>query len=348
MRSRYNKRNYVILGLCLVLVLMAVGYAAFSQLLTINGTGQITSNWCVGFDSTRTSDYVPTAGISGGTLPTGSIGFSGNVCETNYQTTASLSASFNQPGDQIVYTLTIYNKSSLNAAIKSILVEGNSVTEKTTITKGNMTFIVDMPEKTSLSANDYTTMKVTAEFQDDTPIAGTYTGENQTITIGINVNQDDGSGGIPVAYTIYAYNTNYITIGTSTINDLDSTKTTQKYYTSAADVMSASGNTFFNKYTVENDIITKGYACQKFSFINEPVCLQGVGTSYYTANRGIIEGLTTTFISNGGTCLASDDNGFCSADNMYVSANTYGSVGAYGGQAGENCYVYDYGSAYCR
>ena len=45
---------------------------------------------------------------------------------------SSLTATFHQPGDQIEYTLTIVNKSTVTAAIKSILVDNESVTSDTT------------------------------------------------------------------------------------------------------------------------------------------------------------------------------------------------------------------------
>ena len=78
--SKRQERNYIIIGLCAVLVIMGVGYAAFSQLLTINGTANISNSWCVGFDNTKESDYTAKAGITGGTTPTGSITFSGSTC----------------------------------------------------------------------------------------------------------------------------------------------------------------------------------------------------------------------------------------------------------------------------
>ena len=49
MRQRFNtrQRNYIILGLCSILLIMAAWYAAFSSKLTINGTSNITSEWKV-------------------------------------------------------------------------------------------------------------------------------------------------------------------------------------------------------------------------------------------------------------------------------------------------------------
>ncbi len=196
MKSKRDKRNYIIIGLCLILVVMGVGYAAFSSLLTINGTASITNSWCVGFDNTKTTAYTARAGIEGETTPTGTMSYSDTACETNYVPNASLTANFKQPGDEIEYTLTIKNKSSVTAAIKSILVGEDSLTADTTITKGNVQFIIHMPESSTLASNEETTMKVVAKFQNNIDIEGPYTGETQTISVGINVEQDDGNGGM--------------------------------------------------------------------------------------------------------------------------------------------------------
>ena len=45
--SERKKRNIIIGCLCGVLLLMVVGYAAFSSVLNIKGTSNINSNWSV-------------------------------------------------------------------------------------------------------------------------------------------------------------------------------------------------------------------------------------------------------------------------------------------------------------
>ena len=212
MRASEKRKNNILIGVLLVVVvLMVVAYAAFASNLNITGTSSMSENWCIGFDSTRTSDYQATAGITGGTVPTGSMSFSGDSCGGNLKTTASLNALFKQPGDKVEYTLTIGNKGTLAAAIESINVDGDSVTSDTTITKGNIKYIIEMPQSTSLAVNDTTTMKVTAMFQNDTEVTSS-TNEEQTISIGVNAVQDDGNGGFtptPTSFTgtIYRWNT---------------------------------------------------------------------------------------------------------------------------------------------
>ena len=227
MRASEKRKNNILIGVLLgVVVLMGIAYAAFSSNLNITGTSSMSENWCIGFDSTRTSDYTAQAGISGGTTPTGSISFDGQVCASNFKTNASLNASFKQPGDKIEYTLTIGNKGTLAAAIESIEVDGDSVTSDTTITKGNIKYIIEMPQSTSLAVNATTTMKVTAMFQNDTPVSSS-SNEQQTITIAINAVQDDGSGGMVVTnpITINDLKSNTVTSGDGLYNNGDGTYT---------------------------------------------------------------------------------------------------------------------------
>ena len=134
-KSERDKRNFIIIALCLILVIMGVGYAAFSSLLTINGTANISNSWCVGFDNTKTSAFQITKGLSTGENPNGTMTYSGTACGSTLQPNSSLTATFHQPGDKIEYTLTIVNKSSVTAAIKSITIKIIMIIEKYLITE---------------------------------------------------------------------------------------------------------------------------------------------------------------------------------------------------------------------
>ena len=364
-RSERDKRNYIIVALCAILVVMGVGYAAFSSLLTINGTANISNSWCVGFDSTKSDAMTPTKGLSTGTQPTGTMEFTGTACEANYKPNANLQAHFYQPGDQIEYTLTITNKSSVTAAIKSFTINGEeNVTSNWSHTDGNITYKVNMPSDTTLSPDEEVEMTVIAKFQNETPVTGNVNGETKTLSVSIDVQQDDGNGGFtptPAEQYVYAWNTTKVTVGTSKISDLASTKTAQPYYTSAADVMSASGYTFFNMYTVENDILTEGYSCQTFGITGfEPVCLKmstdGSGYGYdaggnHTGNAGILNALNsnTTFTGNNpaGSCTLDSEHSSCKAGDLNVYAYDYGYVRASDSSASAHCDVRGNGGAYC-
>ena len=207
--SQRRKRNYIIVGLCMVLAVMAVSYAAFSQQLTINSSAGTTTKWCLGFDTTVTGNVSATAGLTGATAPTGTITYNGNTCDGNYNSGASLASTLHQPGDTVTYTLTIKNSSTIDAAINSITVNNQNTVSDKDVKIGNIVFVVGMPESTSLSAGSSTTMTVTAKFQDETDITGSYSGENASITVNVNASQDGGSGGFEKKFsgTIYRNST---------------------------------------------------------------------------------------------------------------------------------------------
>ena len=46
-QSTRNQRNNIIIGLCVILLIMLVGYAAFQSQLKISGTSNISSNFLV-------------------------------------------------------------------------------------------------------------------------------------------------------------------------------------------------------------------------------------------------------------------------------------------------------------
>ena len=324
--SQRRRRNYIIMGLCMILAVMAVSYAAFSQQLTINSSAGTTTKWCLGFDTTVTGNVSATAGLTGATAPTGTITYNGNTCDGNYNSGASLASTLHQPGDTVTYTLTIKNSSTIDAAINSITVNNESVVSNKEVKIGNIVFVVGMPESTSLSAGSSTTMTVTARFQDETDITGGYNGENASITVIINASQDGGTGGFVKKYsgTIYRNSTerwtngkelNPTTIYSMTADgeyghgpagDYDTLEACQDEYTEKYDgasftckkfVFDTEGinyvkdsslldKTYYIKHDVEDDIITASYAC--FVMGGSEYCLKGADTSATQSNIAII------------------------------------------------------------
>ena len=109
MRRRFNstQRNYLIIGLCAILVIMGVGYAAFSSQLKITGTSNIDSTWSVKIISIT---------------PTDIIGEAKDKPEiTDYtDTTATFGTSLKLPNDSITYNIVIENQGSLDAKLDTI------------------------------------------------------------------------------------------------------------------------------------------------------------------------------------------------------------------------------------
>ena len=108
MRQRFNtrQRNYIILGLCSILLVMAAGYAAFRTQLTINGTSNITSEWKVLITDIQSRNVV---------------GRAENAEEPSHtETTATFKTNLYLPGDSITYDVTVENQGSIDAVLKTI------------------------------------------------------------------------------------------------------------------------------------------------------------------------------------------------------------------------------------
>ena len=110
MRRRFNsrQRNYIIVGLCMILVIMGVGYAAFSSQLKISGTSNITSNWSVKITDIKSK-------IVSGT-PT-------NASEPAHtDTTATFKTTLTSPGDTMQYDVTVSNEGDIDAKLDKITI----------------------------------------------------------------------------------------------------------------------------------------------------------------------------------------------------------------------------------
>lgn len=177
-------KNALIGALLAVVFVMAVGYAAFAQQLTINGTATINSKWDVHFNpaftgTTVVDEVTPVKATVGklsdgttdaSTIPTGTISYD----STN--TTATISASLTQPGDKVVFTLRPTNYSTgLNAQASgnAIITQGSGETGVSinglVATKGHIKFTVTntnnkLQPNATAAASSFDTITVTAEY----------------------------------------------------------------------------------------------------------------------------------------------------------------------------------------
>ena len=149
MRGRFNRtqRNYIILGLCAILVIMGVGYAAFSSQLKITGTSNIDSIWDVQITDIQSSVVVGT--------PTNQIE------PTHDKLSATFHTKLYKPNDTMKYDITVSNLGSVDAKLDKINVPENSSTaisyEVTGIKKGDL-----------LKSNETALLTVTVKYNDVT------------------------------------------------------------------------------------------------------------------------------------------------------------------------------------
>ena len=107
-RVKRTQRNYIIAGLCMILVIMGVGYAAFQSQLKISGTSNITSNWSVKITDIQSK-------VVNGT-PT-------NAEEpTHTDTTATFRTTLTTPGDTMQYDVTVSNEGDIDAKLDKITI----------------------------------------------------------------------------------------------------------------------------------------------------------------------------------------------------------------------------------
>ena len=112
MRRRFNRtqRNYIIAGLCMILVIMGVGYAAFQSQLKISGTSSISSSWNIQITNIET---ILTSESGGSGTPDGY-----NISEPTYTpTSATFSAGFELPGSMIGYIVEVFNLGSIDGQV---------------------------------------------------------------------------------------------------------------------------------------------------------------------------------------------------------------------------------------
>ena len=185
-------KNALIVALLAVVLVMAVGYAAFAQSLTINSTATIQEstdgkqNWKVAFEKNEDAK-VERPGATGST-PTGSISFTDDYL-------AVIDAQFDAPGDNIVYTFTVKNDGSIKATLTQPTISltttpGTDTDPSNTGVKFNqMTFTVSSLGQTKLAPGESTTFTVTATLDQSADLSG--------------VNQDAGnnSASINVNFT---------------------------------------------------------------------------------------------------------------------------------------------------
>ena len=112
LKTKQDKRNYIIIGLCAILVIMGVGYAAFSQLLTINGTANITNSWNIEITNIR--------GVNLSSVQNNGAYDKEEPTVGSDKVSATFHTGLISPGDTRIYEVEVTNKGSVDADITSV------------------------------------------------------------------------------------------------------------------------------------------------------------------------------------------------------------------------------------
>ena len=175
-----RRKNLLIISLCIMLFVMAVGYSAFSSKLNINSTSSITSNWDVEITSIEQTNK------------------SGNIVEKSKsftKDTASFSVEMEKPGNYVYYKIGITNKGSIDAISKlgNLTCSNNEIFECGAYTNSNITQIGSNSNLTDarliISANEKEYYNVYIKFKSE--ITEMPTNSENKLTLTITYNQSD-------------------------------------------------------------------------------------------------------------------------------------------------------------
>jgi len=174
MNNFFNNKNNIIIGLCAILILMGIGFAAFSQRLDIGDTVATSSDWNV---------YIKSV-IAG--TPVGKATGSGEVID---RASAKLTANLQSPGDSVTYTITVANDGNVDAVLDVITL---SASNSDSVIKYSYSGIEEDEE---LLAESEKSFAVTIEY--DSTKTGTAIAEQKQNTLTLNldyIQKTSGSG----------------------------------------------------------------------------------------------------------------------------------------------------------
>ena len=172
MNKRLNKtqRNYIIAGLCMILVIMAVGYAAFASQLKISGTSNISSNFIVKITDIQS------------TVQSGQA--SDAVAPTHTDLTATFSTNLVSPGDAMKYDITVENQGNIDAYLSKIEVNATNNEAISFETSG-------IKEGDALLKGSSDVLTVIVRY--NSSVTSQPENTNSTITVTLDYAQNDGS-----------------------------------------------------------------------------------------------------------------------------------------------------------
>ncbi len=171
MQHRNNKKA-IIGALCAVIIGLAVGYAALSQILTITGTSGITGDFKIEFTK-----------IDEGTMSGATTVLKGGVGST----TANFTVDLKKPGSSAIYDLTVENKGTIDAILTSIEgIDESNLSEPLDIKYS----LIGIDEGESLNAGATKSFQVKVVWDSS---ATSVPSKSKNLVLKLNYEQDTGS-----------------------------------------------------------------------------------------------------------------------------------------------------------
>ena len=182
-----TKKNYVAIALVVVLLALAVGYAAFAQQLTITGTAKASGKWDVKFTNATITNSI----VAGTTANAANVAADGKSIDV----TVNLAT----PGDGANIEATISNEGNVKAKIADSGFKIEGTNEAAFTTEDNKTYkcgsilvkVPTVPDGTELDVNGTHTFKFSVEWDPNE----TSTDVDQTATFKITFDYEQAGVG---------------------------------------------------------------------------------------------------------------------------------------------------------
>ena len=237
-----HKRNILIMMFALV-VIMGIGFAAYSQQLTIKDTSSIDSNWDIYIS--KVTPGTPVGGATGTGAP-----------DEKIKTQANLTTDLKYPGDSITYTIDVTNGGTVDAEVKKV--ELKPLKENTVIKYS----IIDEANVQYLNAGETKQFKVKVEY--DPTKTGTAKEEEKsnTLTLTIDyVQKGTGSGTyVPGESTFTGVVYSNVLIDNDTDNYIYPEDSIEKIKDYTEDYTSLNAK-YFLKHVINNGIVESNEVC---------------------------------------------------------------------------------------
>lgn len=183
-----SKKNYVAIVLVVLLLALAVGYAAFSSQLTISGTAKANGKWDVKFKANSAS---ATQSIVTGTAT--------NTAEINSDGTAmTVTVNLATPGDGSNISVVVENTGSIDAKLKGFNVTGDLKQVDTSNVYQKSAIKLTVPEMTEgeiLTKGTSKTFIFSVEWDENVKtLTDAVNGESATFTITFDYEQNGITG----------------------------------------------------------------------------------------------------------------------------------------------------------
>ena len=329
-----KKKNLLIGGLLAIVLIMAVGYAAFATNLNINSTAETTSTWDIEIISISANSNATCSDNTNPSTCTTKGDISHSI--TNNNLTANFNAALIAPGDSVVYTIQVQNKGTLDATL-STLTQTDSNNPAITFT------VSGIQEGDTLAAGATTTFTATVSYPSSVQSQPASTSSTFSLTLNYTQYAAPATPSLVIddtfVPTYYEYH-----IG-STV------KIGSSYDTSAWTTNPAS---LERDYYLGHDVdgsgnVTANYAC--FILNNTQYCMRGKdgssGTNYWTQNKALLGTLKEQPISAITCSTFSGSSAECSGGGLgFLIARSSGYAYA-GVSSSVSCIAYNYGDSEC-